>query len=75
MPTYEYQCQECGNRFEVFATIRQKSAGILPECPECHSTLVRQAFGSLVLIRDASGRIPPAGSSACCPGGAKTECC
>ena len=38
MPVYDYQCQVCGNTFEVFATFKQKEAGLQPECPLCHST-------------------------------------
>ncbi|RMF87503.1 MAG: zinc ribbon domain-containing protein, partial [Nitrospinota bacterium] len=44
MPTYDYQCQNCGQMFEVFATLQQKQAGLQPECPECHSTKTQQAF-------------------------------
>lgn len=64
MPTYEYQCQECGHAFDVFATFKQKEAGLQPECPGCHSTETLQAFRSLMFIRSGnSGNVmpPPAG--------------
>jgi len=51
MPTYDYECQECGCVFEVFATFKQKEAGLQPECPECHSERSRQAFRSMMFIR------------------------
>jgi len=74
MPTYEYQCQDCGHMFEIFATLKQKAAGLQAECPQCHSHRVRQAFGSVMLIRDSNGNIPPASAGGCCGGGG-TGCC
>jgi len=62
MPTYDYQCQKCGQAFEVFATFKQKEAGLEPECPECHSKETQQAFRSLMFVR-ANGEalpMPPA---------------
>ena len=60
MPTYDYQCQECGQTFEVRATISQKAAGLEPECPECHSHTTKQAFRSMMFIRsgDGGGAVP-----------------
>lgn len=55
MPTYDYQCQNCGQIFEVFATFKQKEAGLQPECPECHSTETQQAFRSVMFIRSGDG--------------------
>jgi len=74
MPTYEYRCQDCGHVFEVFATFKQKAAGLQPECPQCRSKRVRQAFGSVMLVRDGRGGIPPAPSEGCCAGGG-AGCC
>ncbi len=33
MPTYEYQCQECGFEWEFEAKI---TAAPLTDCPKCH---------------------------------------
>jgi putative FmdB family regulatory protein len=74
MPTYEYRCDDCDHIFEVFATFKQKAAGLQPECPRCRSKRVRQAFGSLMIIRDSTGGVsvvPPGGG--CAGGGA--GCC
>lgn len=63
MPTYDYQCQKCGQLFEVFATFKQKEAGLQPECPECHSKETQQTFRSLMFIRangDSVLPMPPA---------------
>ena len=32
MPTYEYQCQECGERMEVFQKFSDKPLRVHPEC-------------------------------------------
>ena len=32
MPTYEYECKNCGNTFELFQNMTDKP---LKECPEC----------------------------------------
>jgi len=55
MPTYDYQCRDCEHVFEVFATFKQKDAGLQPECPECHSTETQQAFRSMMFIRSGDG--------------------
>jgi len=55
MPTYDYQCQDCGYVFEVFATFKQKEAGLQPECPECHSDKTQQAFRSVMFVRSGDG--------------------
>jgi putative FmdB family regulatory protein len=32
MPTYEYECPDCGCRFEKFESMTAKPAGRCPEC-------------------------------------------
>ena len=36
MPLYEYECENCGHRFEV---IQKFADAPLAECPKCHGTL------------------------------------
>ena len=38
MPTYEYECQKCGHRFEDFASMTAKP---LSHCPKCRGKLKR----------------------------------
>ncbi len=38
MPTYEYECQKCGHRFEEFQSMTAKP---LTRCPECKGKVKR----------------------------------
>ena len=39
MPTYEYQCDACGNRFEKFQSM---TAAPIKKCPRCGKNKVRR---------------------------------
>ena len=41
MPTYEYECQKCGNAFERFQSIKDEP---LKRCPKCRGK-VRKIIG------------------------------
>jgi putative FmdB family regulatory protein len=57
MPTYEYQCANCGHRFEQFQSI---TAPPLGHCPQCGGPLRRLiGAGAGVIVKSAS----PAGSA------------
>ena len=43
MPTYEYQCDACGERFEKFQSI---TAAPIKKCPECGKSKVRRLIGT-----------------------------
>jgi putative FmdB family regulatory protein len=38
MPTYEYECQKCGHRFEEFQSMKDAP---LAKCPKCKGKLKR----------------------------------
>ena len=42
MPTYEYQCSECGHTFEEFQSI---TAAAIHRCPECKKNKVQRLIG------------------------------
>lgn len=52
MPTYEYQCENCGYRFEKFQPM---SDGPIRECPRCSGTVKRLIGGGLAVIVKGSG--------------------
>lgn len=52
MPTYEYECQKCGNRFDQFQSITAKP---LQKCPKCKGTLKRLIGTGAGIIFKGSG--------------------
>jgi len=56
MPTYQYRCNECKKRFEIFLTYQDY--GIVPvECPHCHSANVTRRIGRIRFARSEESRL------------------
>jgi putative FmdB family regulatory protein len=43
MPTYDYQCDQCGHEFELFQSI---SEPVKRKCPKCGKQKLRRLFGT-----------------------------
>ena len=43
MPTYEYQCDACGHKFEEFQSIMAKP---IKKCPDCHKNAVKRLISA-----------------------------
>jgi putative FmdB family regulatory protein len=43
MPTYEYQCEGCGHRFDEFQSFKDDP---LKVCPKCREEKLRRLFGT-----------------------------
>jgi putative FmdB family regulatory protein len=52
MPTYDYDCTECGHAFEEFQSI---TAAPLENCPQCGGKVQRRINGGAGLIFKGSG--------------------
>jgi putative FmdB family regulatory protein len=52
MPTYEYECGNCGHRFEKFSRITEASVA---KCPQCHGPAERLISGGAGLLFKGSG--------------------
>jgi putative FmdB family regulatory protein len=53
MPTYDYECDSCGHKAEVFQAM---SAEPLKKCPECKKPKYRRLFGAgAALVFKGSG--------------------
>ena len=52
MPTYEYECDKCGKRFELFQNM---SDAPLQHCPECGGTVKRLIGAGAGVIFKGSG--------------------
>jgi putative FmdB family regulatory protein len=49
MPTYEFQCQDCGKEFSEIMSISQRSRK-KPPCPKCKSRKVDQLVSGFMAI-------------------------
>ena len=73
MPFYAYQCEQCKETFEVRATIKEREAGLHPECPTCHATQVKSKItAGLVMHGSDGGSLSAAGPACGCGSGG---CC
>lgn len=52
MPTYEYECQKCGHRFEKFQGIKEEP---VKRCPECRGKVKRLLGTGAGIIFKGSG--------------------
>jgi len=52
MPHYDYQCEKCGNTFEVFQSMTEEPLKI---CPACKGSLKRLISGGAGIIFKGSG--------------------
>jgi len=43
MPTYDYECDACGHKFELFQGINDE---VQTKCPECKKKKLRRLFGT-----------------------------
>jgi putative FmdB family regulatory protein len=69
MPFYEFECTQCQEKFEVFATIAQKEKGLAPRCPHCGSDQVQRILNTLVLISRGNKDKPVSSAGGSCCGG------
>jgi putative FmdB family regulatory protein len=65
MPIYEYGCDACGKRFELFLRSTSRAEG--PTCPHCGSTKVHKSI-SLFGVGGGSGGSRVAADTSCGPG-------
>lgn len=69
MPLYEYQCRQCGRRFERLRRLQDEAEGEKPQgvtC-DCGSREVERIEYSRVAVQAVAGS--SAGSACCNPGG------
>ena len=71
MPFYDFHCDECQATFTVRASLKEKEAGLKPECPQCHSQETEQVITAPFIRR---GKEADFVSPACGPN-AGPGCC
>ena len=52
MPTYEYECKDCGHSFDLFQSMTEKRLG---KCPQCGGILRRLIGKGTGIIFKGSG--------------------
>ncbi len=73
MPTYEFRCRQCSNRFDVWATIAEKEKGLDLTCEKCGGKDLEQMFGGIsFLTGSSSGKEGGFRTSGCDP---SAGCC
>lgn len=56
MPTYEYRCQNCRRRFDVFQSYQEYGAQAVT-CPHCQSDKVQRKIGRVRVARSDESRM------------------
>ena len=70
MPLYDYQRKQCGETFEVQATIKEKMDGLEVVCPKCGSHEARQLLTTAAVLHGGM----EVSAQVCCPN-AGAGCC
>lgn len=72
MPVYEYECQECGRRFDALRSMSQADAPIA--CQGCESQNTSRALS--VFFASSGGKVIAGGNGGCgsCSGGSCSSC-
>ncbi|MGB9793175.1 MAG: FmdB family zinc ribbon protein [Thermacetogeniaceae bacterium] len=72
MPTYEFTCKSCGNRFTVFTSVAKRSE---VSCPSCQSKDLQQVYNALVFVKSSAGSgVSSSGASGGCSRGSCSGC-
>ena len=72
MPTYEYECEQCGVRFERFQKITDSA---LQTCPQCGSATRRLPGTGMAVIVKGSGARPGEYATRASHCGRRAPCC
>ena len=57
MPLYEYECKNCGERFELWRAVHEAEKKL--ECPRCGTQQVKRVFSSFNSAGDCSRTATP----------------
>ena len=69
MPTYDYVCQDCGQRFDVRLSIAAYSEGVKPACTGCGSSNAVRSFGAVNVLTGSRSSGGGTSGAGCGPGG------
>jgi len=74
MPVYEYQCQDCGQRFDMLRSMRDADEPAI--CKHCKSNQTRRAISAFFATSDGRSVTQTVSSGGCsgCSGGSCGSC-
>jgi len=55
VPTYDYVCEDCGEAFEIRASIAAYSEGLNATCSACESGNVMRTFEAVTVLTSSRG--------------------
>jgi putative FmdB family regulatory protein len=55
MPFYAFECEHCHEVFDVRPTIKEREAGLHPECPNCHDVHVKPLITAGLVVHGGDG--------------------
>ncbi len=66
VPTYEYECEGCG---EILERVQSMTAEPIEVCPSCGGVLARKISGGAGFVMKRTGSLAPCGRDMRCCGG------
>jgi putative FmdB family regulatory protein len=72
MPTYEFVCKGCHNRFSVFTTVSGREQAC---CPQCHGNDLQQIFKGVRFAKGGAYADVAPGSSSSGGSGCSSSSC
>ncbi len=63
MPLYEYQCRDCGHRFEILQRLGEGAEGLA--CPSCGERRLDKQFSTFASGAGSSSSAAPAAGGGC----------
>lgn len=66
MPSYEFECGDCGEPFEVRASFEEKDKGLNPTCPRCGGDNTGRILRGLVFFAKSGRLTASRRSGGCC---------
>ncbi|MBN2543341.1 zinc ribbon domain-containing protein [bacterium] len=69
MPTYEFKCLDCENKFEVFTSISRKDQS---KCPKCGSSNLKQLLSCFYVSGSEKGSSSTSSCNTCTSGTCST---
>lgn len=61
MPTYNYKCKACDERFDKLCRIDDRKISVEEPCPSCGKTEVQQMIGAPLIGYELGGSLKRAG--------------